>query len=141
MMLHSSIHWKNRINSSLWPMATSCVAYIYNRFPNKAGVAPADLFMGTQFPCHKLKDIHVWGCPVCILNPMLQQGHKLPKWQPCSWHEIFVGFSLSHSSDVPLILNPRTGHISPQYHVVFDNSFSTVTSILDTEDPPSFWNE
>ena len=38
----------------------------------------------------------------------------------------FVGFSPPHSSDVPLIINPYTGHIYPQFHVVFDVFFSTV---------------
>ncbi len=28
-----------------------------------------------------------------------------------------------------LILNLSTGHVSPQYHVVFDDTFSTVSSI------------
>ena len=140
-MLHVSVHWKDGIDSSLWPMATTYTAYIYNNFPDSHGIAPADLFSGAQFPRHKLKDIHTWGCPVYILYPTLQQGKKLPKWQPRSRKGIFVGFSSSHGSEVPLILNPNTGHISPQFHVVFDDSFSTVCSQLDSDTPPSFWNE
>ena len=35
----------------------------------------------------------------------------------------------------------KTGHISPQYHVVFDDTFSTVPSLADDEVPPTFWNE
>jgi hypothetical protein len=27
---------------------------------------------------------------------------------------------------VALVFNPRTGWVSPQYHVVFDNTFSTI---------------
>ena len=34
-----------------------------------------------------------------------------------------------------------TGHISPQFHVVFDDHFSTIHSIIIDETPPSFWNE
>ena len=33
---------------------------------------------------------------------------------------------MSHSTNVGLILNPETGHISPQFHVVYDELFSTV---------------
>ena len=33
---------------------------------------------------------------------------------------------MSHSTTVGLILNPETGHISPQFHVVYDELFSTV---------------
>ena len=53
---------------------------------------------------------------------------------------MFVGFSPAHSSDVPLILNLRTGHISPQYHAVFDDDFSTVLSIAENAEPPLWWN-
>ena len=141
MMLHSSIHWKDAIDSTLWPMATTYATYLYNHFPDSNGIAPADLFTGTQFPRHKLKDVHTWGCPVYVLDPTLQQGKKIPKWQPRSRKGVFVGFSPNHGSEVPLILNPRTGHISPQFHVVFDDSFSTVASLQDIDEPPSFWNE
>ena len=48
--------------------------------------------------------------------------------------------SAHRSSDVPLVLNISTGHIYPQYHVVFDDSFSTVNYHAKEEDPPSFWN-
>jgi hypothetical protein len=42
---------------------------------------------------------------------------------------MFVGYSPDHSSMVPMVLNLATGHISPQYHVVFDDSFHTVPSL------------
>ena len=141
MMLHASVRWKDGIDAALWPMATTYAAYIYNHMPNEHGIAPADLFSGSQFPRHKLKDIHTWGCPVYVLDPTLQQGKKLPKWQPRSRKGIFVGFSSKHGSEVPLVLNPSTGHISLQFHVVFDDAFSTVVSISNDEPPPNFWNE
>ena len=52
-----------------------------------------------------------------------------------------MGFSPAHSSDVPLILNLQTGHTSPQYHVVFDDQFSTVLSHHSDKDPPTWWIE
>ena len=57
-------------------MAVDYATYIHNHLPNDHGIAPADLFTGTQIPRHKLKDIHVWGCPVYVLDPTLQQGKK-----------------------------------------------------------------
>ena len=92
---------------------------IHNHLPNDHDIAPADLFTGTQISRHKLKDIHVWGCPVYILDPTLQQGKKLPRWEPRVRQGVFLRFNAHHSSDVPLVLNISTGHISPQYHVVF----------------------
>ena len=122
-------------------MAVNYAAYIYNHMPNDQGIAPADLFTGVQVPRHKLKDIHVWGCPAYVLDLTLQQGKKLPRWQPQSRRGIFVGLSGHHSSDVPLILNLTTGSISPQFHVVFDDTFSTVMSVTSEEEPPKFWND
>ena len=70
-----------------------------------------------------------------VLEPALQDGKKIPKWQPRARLGIFMGFLQVHSSLVPLVLNVSTGKISPQYqyHVVFDDEFSTVNS-LPTED-------
>ena len=141
LLLHASLRWKSGIDSSLWPMAVHYAVYLYNHTPNSNGIAPADLYTGVQVERHKLKNIHTWGCPVYVLDPKLQQGKKLPRWEPRSRRGIFVGFSPNHSSDVPLVLNLKTGHISPQYHVVFDDTFSTVPSLADDEVPPTFWNE
>ena len=53
---------------------------------------------------------------------------------------MFVGFSPRHSSLVPLILNPQTGKISPQFHVIFDNWFTSVLSVgVDNAFEPSMW--
>ena len=45
-----------------------------------------------------------------------------------SRHGIYLEISKHISSTVYLVLNPDTGNISPQYHVVFDDTFSTVFS-------------
>jgi Integrase core domain. len=139
LLLHASTHWPNGIDASLWPMAVDYATHLYNTLPNLNGICPADLFTGTTVPRHKLRDLHVWGCPVYVLDPTLQQGKKLPRWQPRSRRGVFVGYSRFHSSDVPLVLNLQTGSISPQFHVVFDDSFSTVPSIGIDDEPPSFW--
>ena len=77
--------------------------------------------------------MHVWGCPCYVLDPKLQDGHNLPKWKPWSRRGMFVGFSPRRSSLVHLVLNTRTGKISPQFHVVFDDWFTSVLSV-DAED-------
>ncbi len=53
---------------------------------------------------------------------------------------IYVGRSPSHASNVSLVLNPRTGHVSPQFHVVCDYDFTTV-SYLRTATVPPHWAE
>ena len=97
--------------------------YMHNHLPNDHGIAPADFFTDTQIFRHKLKDVHVWGCLVYILDPTLQQWRKLLRWESIARHGIFLRFSTYHSSNVLLVLNISTGHISPQHHFVFDDSF------------------
>jgi hypothetical protein len=49
---------------------------------------------------------------------------------------IYVGRSPSHAANVSLILNPRMGHISPQFHIVYDDDFTTVPYLQTTTVPP-----
>ena len=141
LLLHASAHWKDGIDSTLWPMAVTYATYLYNHLPNAHGLCPADIFTGSTVPRHRLKDIHVWGCPIYILDPQLQAGQKLPRWEPRSRRGVFMGFSNLHSSEVPLVLNLDTGSITPQFHVVFDDLFSTVSSVEREHDPPDNWDQ
>ena len=43
----------------------------------------------------------------------------------------YMGLSPKHASSVPLVLNPSTGYLSPQFHAVFDNWFATVSATAD----------
>ena len=42
-----------------------------------------------------------------------------------------MGLSKKHASTVPLVLNPETGYITPQYHIVFDDWFAAVATNAD----------
>jgi hypothetical protein len=141
LILHASAHWKGGIDLSLWPMAVSYATYLYkNYLPNSQGLCPADLFTGGTIPRHRLKDIHVWGFPaVNILDPHLQAGQRLPRWQSRSRRGVLMGLSHLHSSNVPLVLNLATGSITPQFHVVFYDDFSTVSSVERETEPPDNW--
>ena len=85
--------------------------------------------------------MHIWGCPVYVLNPSLQSGKMIPRRDPRSKRGVFCGLSMVHSSDVPQVLNLITGSITTQFHVVFDNLFSTVHSIAREDVPPSHWDD
>lgn len=54
---------------------------------------------------------------------------------------MFVSFGAAHSSNIPVILNIRLSHISPQNPVVFDDDFSTVSSLAPDSESHSFWND
>jgi hypothetical protein len=49
---------------------------------------------------------------------------------------IYVGRSPSHAANVSMILNPRMGHISPQFHVVHDDDFTTMLYLRMATVPP-----
>jgi hypothetical protein len=53
---------------------------------------------------------------------------------------LYIGCLPSHAANVSLILNPRTGHVSPQFHVVFDDDFTAVPYLRTATIPP-FWAE
>ena len=40
----------------------------------------------------------------------------------------FLGFSSEHLTQIGLIWNLQTGSITPQYHIAFDDLFTTVTN-------------
>ena len=137
MMIHAGIHWPEVSDPTLWPMAVNQACFCFNRLPSPVtGLSPSDLFTKTRWPQKRLHDIHVWGCPLYVLNKSIQDGKKIPKWRPRSSRYVHMGNSISHSSSVPLGLNLSTGSITAQLHVVFDDWFATVGS--DSKDIPDF---
>ena len=128
MLLHSILHWPDQVDLALWPFAVDYAVYLWNNLPQKDSLyAPIELFSGSKFPSYDhLHRAHVWGCPVYVLDPKLQDGHKLPKWTPRARRGQFLGVSPSHSSTVGRILNLTTGNVSPQYHCVYDDLYTTV---------------
>ena len=129
-MLHSAYHWPQHASIKLWPMAINYAVWVFNHLPRAdTGMCPDEMWSQCRTTHDDLRRAHVWGCPVYVLEPALQDGKKIPKWQPRARLGMFVGFSHVHSSLVPMVLNVSTGFISPQYHVVFDDKFSTVNSL------------
>ena len=83
---------------------------------------------------------HTGGCPVYVLEPRLTSaGGKIPKWRPRSRRAQYVGVSPVHAENVALVRNLRTGYLSPQFHVVFDDQFETIYA--DADEPPRTWED
>ena len=88
-----------------------------------------------------ISNFHPFGCPVFVLESKLQSSIQgIPKWDPRSRLGIYLGHSPLHAGSVALVLNPSTGHVSPQYHVVFDDTFSTVSN-LRSGTVPANWSK
>jgi hypothetical protein len=85
---------------------------------------------------------HIFGSPCFVLDSQLQSEiDSAPKWKlPRSRLGIYVGHSPAHAGPVALVINPQTGHVLPQYHVVFYELFTTVT-FMEKSEVPTDWAE
>ncbi|GFH47570.1 hypothetical protein CTEN210_04045 [Chaetoceros tenuissimus] len=129
MMIHAALHWPEVADSSLWPMAIKQATWLWNHMPNPStGLSPADIFTRSRYPLEKLHDVHVFGCPAYVLEKTLADGKKLPRWKPRSTQCIYLGRADEYASSVYSLLNLQSGSITPQYHVVMDDWFATVSS-------------
>jgi hypothetical protein len=130
-LVHSSLHWMDMgaDDISLWPFAVKQAVWLYNPVPNfESGLTPMELLTKQKADHRDILRSHVWGCPSYVLKPKLQNGQKLPKWNRWSRLGQFLGYSDEYSSLVANIRHLKTGFVSPQYHVVFDDLFETVFS-------------
>ena len=141
MLLHAELLWPESKDTSLWPMALSHAVHLYNHTPNaESCISPMEIFSRTKSDYQALRHAHTWGCPTYVLEPRLTSaGGKIPKWQPRSRRGQYMGVSPVHAETVALVRNLKTGYLSPQYHVVFDDKFETVYA--DDDQPPPEWDQ
>ena len=122
----------------LWPYAMHTANEIMISTPtNYSDKSLQELFSGVNM-LPKIKHFHTFACPTYVLDNALQGQHCLPKWQERARLGVYLGPSPNHSRTVHLILNPRTGHVSPQYLVKHDDFFAMITdksSNFDSPDP------
>jgi len=129
MMIHSTLHWGDVADSSLWPMAVNQAVFLWDHLPQlDNGLSPSGIFTKIRYPLQKLYDFNVWGSPAYVLDKEISDGGKIPRWKPCSNRGMYLGRAENYASSVPLVLNLDTGSITPQFHDVVDNWFATVAS-------------
>ena len=112
----------------LWPFALKEAAYRLNKLSiDESGRSNEARCFGIQGDMVQTSLFHTFGSPCFALDARLQSGIAgVQKWEARARLGVYLGHSPSHAGSVALILNPRTGHVSPQFHVVFDNNFTTV---------------
>ena len=127
-MMHMLLRWPEAYDPALWPFALEQAVLLWNHIPKQnTRLSPIELFTGVTFPDHNvIQRARVWGCPTWVLDPRLADGKSVPKWTKRSRLGVYLGCSAHHSTTVGRILNMTTGSISPQYHVVYDELFTTV---------------
>lgn len=140
LLLHAMRYWPEYITIMMWPFATKCAQERMNNLQVNLNGESADMkFSSAKAVNVQLKHYHTFGCPVYILDSRLQSNPKgVPKWEPRSRLGIYVGHSPAHAGSVALVLNPKTGLVSPQYHVVFDDQFTTVPHMRALTVPPNW---
>jgi hypothetical protein len=88
-----------------------------------------------------VSNFYTFGCPCYVLDHRLQSSNSMvPKWEPRARMGLYVGHSPSHAANIALNFNPCTGHVSPQFQVVFDDDFTTAPYLRSSQVPP-FWPE
>ena len=139
-MLYAMNKWKKMVNINLWPYAMRHANDVSNATPGKGQeLSPLEHFSGVQI-APKLRHFHAFGCPTYVLDDALQSGQGAPKWKERARLGVHLGPSPNHARSVALVLNPRTGHVSPQFHVKFDDFFETVqTKSTDLDAPDPAW--
>ena len=71
----------------------------------------------------------------------MANNKKLSKWEPKARRGVYVGLSPAHSSNIPLVMTLKTGYVTLQYHVVFDNYFSMVESGGSDNGTAELWDK
>ena len=140
ILLHAKRHWPAMIAVLLWPFAYKYAELLHNNWKlDENGLSPSQKISVTDHRM-ELKDVHTWGYPCYILDSKLQTHKMMNKWEPRSRLGIYLGHSPCHAGSVALVLNPRTLHVSPQFHVVFDDDFTTVPYLSSHDMPPNWTN-
>ena len=139
-MIHAQKRWPETINAHLWPYALRMACDAYNEANGNTGdPSPLEKF-SKSFVQPNPKHWQPFGCPVFVLDNKLQSGKGIKhKWDRRSRIGVYLGRSPHHARNVALVLNIKTGRVSPQFHVAFDPSFQTVKANYSGEAPLSLW--
>ena len=122
--LAHAAHRNPSVTANLWPYALRHASYVRRIMPRQGhSKSPEEMCCSTRDIRPTTKYLHTFGCPVYVLKAALQSGGTLPKWDDRSRVGVYLGHSAQHAPTVSLILNPTTGHVSPQFHCVFDDQF------------------
>jgi hypothetical protein len=63
---------------------------------------------------------------VYVLDRRMQEGTSPHKWTKRTTQKVYVGHLHHYSKSVPMVWDPKTILVSPQFHVMFDENFDTV---------------
>ena len=141
LLLHATRLWPEAVSTIMCPFSFKSACQRYNSLEmDENRKTPEKKFSGVDFQIFPA-DYHTWVCPVFIIKAPPQGGPTgLPKWEPMVITGVYIGHFPFHAGSVALVLNTRTGHVSPQYHMVFGDTFSTVEHMRKGRVPVNWKN-
>ena len=134
MLLHAQDKWPGAITSNLWPYAIRMANDLNNNTPlirdnDDDNRSPYQRVSGSTVDIN-VSHWHTFGAPVYPLLAHLQQEPRIhDKWATRTKDHpgIYLGHSPQHARTIGLVLDTLTGLTSPQFHVVVDDRFDTVS--------------
>ena len=140
LLVHAQNYWPEYISTMLWPFALKAAQDRLNQLNfNLYGTTPDIRFSGVAAKNLRLQDFHTFGCPCCVLDSRIQTNPKgVPKRDPRARLVIYLGRYPDHAGNLDLVLNPNTGLVSQQYHVVFDDDFTMAPHLRKGTVPPNW---
>ena len=81
-MVHYSLHWTDHGVDEilLWSFAVKHDVWLHNCLPNYcSGITPLEFLTRNKADHQNLSISHVWGCPVFVMDPKLQNDQKILK--------------------------------------------------------------
>ena len=114
MMLHQDLLWLDQFDMCMWPFMLDQASYLYNHLPTSSStLIPLKIYTGSKLDKSILRNEKLLGCLAYVLDPKLQDGNKLLKWDPQSRQGQYLGKPSAYASSVGVIRDVRTGHVSP----------------------------
>jgi hypothetical protein len=128
MLNHAISKWDKTITAELWPFAIQHTATIYNTTKRRSrdyDISPWEQFTGKRSKLDQ-NDMHPLFCPFYVIDRHMQEGTSPPKWTKSTMQIVYVGHLHHYSKSVPMVWDPKTKLVSPQFDVMFDDNFDTV---------------
>jgi hypothetical protein len=117
------------VDTMFWPFTIKAMEERMNSLHvDEDGNTPESLLYGVDLETIPIKNFHTLFFPIYVLDHCLQLAGEPgpPKWESRSRMGVYLRPSPFHAGSEALIFNPKSARVSPQYHVIFDDNFTTV---------------
>ena len=121
MLIHAMKNWPEVVTVDPWPFTLRMVVDIHNATPGPSGQSPEEILSKEN----QTKTGSLTFTPLDARY--LFWSHHYNK-NTKSLNGIYLGHSPQHAQTIPIVLNINTELCSSQYHVLFDDTFSTIKS-------------